>query len=113
MNCRIRLSSILAAVLFAPFPTLAQTYPVKAMRWIVPFPPGGGTDLTTRTLSPKLSEVLGQPVVRILGMSDVRERFSADGSEPAPSTPEQFGAFIRDEVQKWGKVVREAKVQVD
>jgi len=56
---------------------------------------------------------LNTELVRILGMPDTREKFAIDGSEPAPSTPEQFAAFLRDEHQKWGRVVREAKVQVD
>lgn len=56
---------------------------------------------------------LNTELVRILGLAEVRERFVADGSEAAPSTPEQFAAFLRDEYQKWGRVVREAKVQVD
>jgi tripartite-type tricarboxylate transporter receptor subunit TctC len=41
----------------------AQSYPAKAIRWIVPFPPGGGTDFVVRTLSQKLGEALGQQVV--------------------------------------------------
>ena len=56
---------------------------------------------------------LNAELVKILAMPDVRERYANEGSETAPGTPEQFGEFIRDEVQKWGKVVREAKVKVD
>jgi tripartite-type tricarboxylate transporter receptor subunit TctC len=41
----------------------AQAYPAKAVRWIVPFPPGGGTDLISRTLAAKLGEAWGQQVV--------------------------------------------------
>lgn len=41
----------------------AQTYPVKPVRLIVPFPPGGGTDVATRIIAPKLSERLGQQTV--------------------------------------------------
>jgi tripartite-type tricarboxylate transporter receptor subunit TctC len=39
------------------------SYPVKPIRFIVPFPPGGGTDLVARLLSQKLSERFGQQVV--------------------------------------------------
>ena len=41
----------------------AQSYPEKPVRLIVGFPPGGGTDVVARIITPKLSEYLGQPVV--------------------------------------------------
>lgn len=41
----------------------AQGFPAKPLRWVVPFPPGGATDVVVRLLTPKLSERLGQPVV--------------------------------------------------
>lgn len=43
--------------------TGAQVYPSKALRLVLPFPPGGPTDLLGRQLAQKLSEQLGQPVV--------------------------------------------------
>ena len=42
---------------------MAQTYPSKAIRIVLPFPPGGPTDLLGRQLALKLSEQIGQPVV--------------------------------------------------
>lgn len=42
---------------------LAQSYPSKAVRIIVPYPPGGTSDILSRLLGPKLNEVFGQPVV--------------------------------------------------
>ena len=44
-------------------PTHAQDYPVRPIRLIVPWPPGGGVDIAARTIGPKISENLGQPVV--------------------------------------------------
>jgi len=42
---------------------LSQAYPNRPIRMVVGFPPGGGTDVVARIISPKLSENLGQPVV--------------------------------------------------
>ncbi len=41
----------------------AQSYPAKTVRFIVPWPPGGGADTISRMMTPKLSEALGQQVV--------------------------------------------------
>ncbi|MBY0437661.1 MAG: tripartite tricarboxylate transporter substrate binding protein, partial [Burkholderiales bacterium] len=43
-------------------PAQAQAFPVKPMRMILPFPPGGPTDLLGRSIAAKLSEQVGQPV---------------------------------------------------
>jgi len=51
------------ALIFSAGATLAQSYPNKAVRVIVPFPAGGSTDIVGRTVAQKLSEAWGQPVV--------------------------------------------------
>ena len=42
---------------------IAQTYPAKQIRYVVPFPPGGATDILARVISQKLNESWGQPVI--------------------------------------------------
>jgi tripartite-type tricarboxylate transporter receptor subunit TctC len=55
---------ILAGVLFAWAVTaFAQDWPTKPIRWVVPYPPGGGTDVIARIVQQRMSEGLGQPIV--------------------------------------------------
>lgn len=44
-------------------PSLAQTFPSRPIRFMVPWPPGGGIDISARALQPKLAEFLGQSVI--------------------------------------------------
>lgn len=54
--------AVAAALVVAPVHA-AESYPEKAIRMIVPFPPGGGTDALARILAPKLTEALGQQIL--------------------------------------------------
>ena len=55
--------ALVLALAIAPAFALAQAWPQKSIRFIIPYPPGGGTDALARYLSQKLGENLGQPVV--------------------------------------------------
>src|SRR5687767_1391669 len=62
----LQLSVLLAAILAlasGPIRAQADNYPVKPIRLVVPFPPGGSVDLNGRLLAVKFSEVLGQQIV--------------------------------------------------
>ena len=51
--------------------------------------------------------------IKLLKQSDVRQRLDNAGFEAIGNTPEEFGAYIRSEIEKWGKVVRTAGVRVE
>lgn len=53
----------LGSLLTTSAPALAQEWPVKTIRWIVPFPPGGAMDVIARSLADKSSKTLGQAIV--------------------------------------------------
>lgn len=67
-----KMSTMLRAALPACFgcmpailalPSRAQDYPVRPIRLVVPWPPGGGVDIAARTIQPTMAEYLGQPLV--------------------------------------------------
>ena len=57
------MKSILLAVILSPVVAFSQNYPTKPVRIVLPFGPGGVADITTRTIAPRMSEVLGQQVI--------------------------------------------------
>ena len=59
----ILLSALAASAVLAPQQTQAQSYPLRPIRFIVPYPPGGGSDLVARVLAQGLTTNLGQQVV--------------------------------------------------
>jgi tripartite-type tricarboxylate transporter receptor subunit TctC len=58
-------------------------------------------------------DLLHREIARIEQMPDVKERFTALGFELVADTPAQFAGVIRDDVAKWGKVIRDANIRAE
>jgi len=56
---------------------------------------------------------LHKEISRIQTLPDIRERFVQLGTEPTTSSPEAFTSLVRDELAKWGKVIRAAGIKVE
>jgi tripartite-type tricarboxylate transporter receptor subunit TctC len=88
-------------------PTIAEAalpgYSVT--NWIGLFAPAG----TQRDIVVKLN---GE-TVRIMQAPDVQKRLLAEGAKFTPTTPDAFTAFVKSEIAKWAKVVKEAGIRVD
>ena len=52
-------------------------------------------------------------IVKIVTSPEVKERFAQQGVEVAPQTPEQLNTFLRSEVVRWGKVVKDSNIKAD
>ncbi|MBI3069305.1 MAG: tripartite tricarboxylate transporter substrate binding protein, partial [Betaproteobacteria bacterium] len=56
---------------------------------------------------------LNAEVVKVLNAADVRERFASLGVEPISSTPEEMEAYVKAELARWSKVVKDSGARVD
>lgn len=76
-----------------------------AIGWYGFYGPGGMPPETLRRIYTE--------AVRALGAPDVKEKLAKAGNEYVMSPPEEFTRFLRAEMAKWGKVVREAGIKFD
>lgn len=87
-------------------PTLIESgVNVVGGTWVGILAPAGTPREIVSVLSKEMQAAVRKP--------ELRERFTALGIDPAGTTPEEFAAFLRNEVDKWGKVIRAANVKVE
>jgi tripartite-type tricarboxylate transporter receptor subunit TctC len=75
----------------------------EVVQWFGVLAPGG----TPRDVVAKLNAA----TVRALQDPTIRQRFAADGGDPVGNTPDEFAAVIRNDLQKWGRVIREVNLR--
>ena len=87
-------------------PAVSEFFPqFEAQSWVGLLAPAR----TPRTIVQRLNA----DVNRLLATPEQRERFTSLGYEIVGSTPEQFGAWIRDETAKWSKLIRERGIAAE
>ena len=87
-------------------PAIAETLPgYEAIQWYGVLAPAG----TARDIVGKLQAEMA----RILVLPEVKERLAADGADAVGSRPDEFTAYIRSELAKWGKVVKTGGIKLE
>ena len=66
-----------------------------------------------KDLPPDIAAKLQSSIAEVLKMPDVQTRLGALGFEPIGSTPDQFTIFIANEMEKYGKIIRDAEIKVE
>ena len=83
MHSRGAVAIVIASVTWLAGQAIAETYPTRTIRLIVPYAPGGATDVVGRRVGQRLSEVVGQSVVvenRPGGMENIGVRACTDAA---------------------------------
>jgi len=106
---RLRALALLGTQRYAGMPDVPtaaeQGYPgLESYVWFGLFAPA-------RT-PPAVVAKINRDVVAVLRQPDTVQAMLSQGAEPAPTTPGEFAAFVKSESLKWGRVIREAKIEV-
>jgi tripartite-type tricarboxylate transporter receptor subunit TctC len=106
---RLRALAVTSAKRVAAFPDLPTVAEsglpgFEVVGWVGFFVPAG-------TPRPVVARLNGD-IVRILGMPDTQERLAGHGMIPGGGTPEDLGAFLKAEIAKWAKLIKEAGIRI-
>jgi tripartite-type tricarboxylate transporter receptor subunit TctC len=86
-------------------PPVSDTLPgFEAYEWNGVFVPHGTPPAIIHTLNAAINEAIRAP--------EVKDRFEALNIDSRPNTPEEFRAFVADQMARWGKVVKEANIKL-
>jgi tripartite-type tricarboxylate transporter receptor subunit TctC len=69
--------------------------------------------LTSAKTPPPVVAKLNAEVTRMLGLPDVAKQLMALGAEPSPMKPEAFDSLVREEIQKFATIIRDANIKVE
>ena len=61
----------------------------------------------------EIVELLYREIAKVVAEPDVKEKLATLGFNPIANTPDEFGVRIKAEIEKWGKVVRDAKLRIE
>lgn len=78
------------------------------------FDEGGQHGVVVPSATPReIIARLHDEIVKAMNAPEVRKRLEAEGSEVVGSTPEQYGAIIRRDIEKWAKVIKETGARIE
>jgi tripartite-type tricarboxylate transporter receptor subunit TctC len=72
------------------------------------------TGIVVPAATPKeIVDLLYKEIAKAVAQPDVKEKLATLGFNPIANTPDEFAARIKTEIEKWGKVVRDAKLRIE
>jgi tripartite-type tricarboxylate transporter receptor subunit TctC len=103
----LAVSSARRSAVVPDLPTVAESgFPgYEAATWYGVLAPAGTPAPIVKKLNGDIAATVNHP--------ELKQRMSAQGADPAPTTPEEFAAYVKSEVRKWAKVVKESGAQAD
>jgi len=102
----LAVTTVKPSALLPGVPPVASLYPgFESTNWYAVFAPAGTPPAIVGKISQEIAHAIQQP--------DVREFMAREGAEPVGSTPQEFTAFFRKEVERYAQVIRTANIRAE